>query len=87
LKSISDAVACVLYTQTVNTGKWISVFPRDCLVKSKEASISRLWQSPLWDTVTLMNAMIHEIVPLIITNKGQTLIGTKALVKWTGTMH
>jgi hypothetical protein len=72
-RHIGDAVACSLYTQTVNTGKWIPVYPRDCLAKSKEASISRLWQSPLWDTVRLMNAMIQEIVPLI-TSKNQTLI-------------
>jgi hypothetical protein len=73
LKNISDAVACVLYTQTVNTGKWIPVFPRDCRDKSKETAISRLWQSPLWSVFLIMNALIREIVP-IITNKGQTLI-------------
>jgi hypothetical protein len=73
LRNIGDAVACALCTQTVNTGKWIAVYPRDCRNKSKETAISRLWQSTLWDIVTLMRALIQEIIPLI-TNKGQTLI-------------
>lgn len=73
LRHISDAVACALYTRTVNTGQWIPVYPRDCRNKSKETAISRLWQSSLWNVFTVMNALVREIVTLT-TNKGQTLI-------------
>jgi hypothetical protein len=73
LKEICDAVACALYTQTVNTGKWIPVLPRDCNAKSKETAISRLWKSTLWEVFTLMTPLVREIIRLI-TSKGQTLI-------------
>jgi hypothetical protein len=49
LRNLADCAACVLHTQSVNSGEWKAVLPRESTEKSKENWISHVLSSPLID--------------------------------------
>jgi hypothetical protein len=74
ITGISDLVACVLTTKSVNSGEWIAVLPRSgCNDKSKERYISRHLSKTDVSPLAIISPLVSDIVSRL-SSTGETVI-------------